>query len=62
MENIAVPVLNWRPCHEDVLGEWRYSSTYGGEWSASRPGLFTTGERVPPVLNGEEAEWALEPV
>jgi hypothetical protein len=32
------------PRHEDILGEWRYSSTHsltsaldGGEWSASRP-------------------------
>jgi hypothetical protein len=52
----VVPVLsfNWAPRHEGVLGEWRYSSTYsltspldGGEWSASRPGLFTSRERAP---------------
>jgi hypothetical protein len=37
-----------------VLGEWRYRSTHsltsaldGGEWSASRPGRFTPGERAP---------------
>jgi hypothetical protein len=24
----GVPVLNYVPCHEDVLGEWRYSSTH----------------------------------
>jgi hypothetical protein len=42
------------PHHEGVLGEWRYSSTHsltsaldGGEWSASRPGCFTTRERAP---------------
>jgi hypothetical protein len=35
------------------MGEWRYSSTHsltaldGGEWSASRPGHFTSKERVP---------------
>jgi len=36
------------------VGEWRYSSTLSlasaqdeGEWSASRPGRFTTRERAP---------------
>jgi hypothetical protein len=34
------------------MGEWRYSSTIfdfrtGGEWSASRPGRFTTEKRAP---------------
>jgi hypothetical protein len=24
----VVPVLNYVSCHEDVLGEWRYSSTH----------------------------------
>jgi hypothetical protein len=45
--------FNWAPCREDVLGEWRYSSTHsltsaldGGEWSASRPGRFTPWERI----------------
>jgi hypothetical protein len=35
------------------MGEWTYRSTFfltlelaGGEWSASRPGLFTPGERA----------------
>jgi hypothetical protein len=34
------------------MGEWRYNSTLltsvpdGNEWSASRPGLFTFGERA----------------
>jgi hypothetical protein len=49
-----VPVLNQALRHEGLLGEWRYSSTHsltsaldGGEWSASRPGLFTTMERPP---------------
>jgi hypothetical protein len=48
-----VPVLNYAPCHEGVLGEWTYSSTHslisvldGGEWSASCPGRFTTSERA----------------
>jgi hypothetical protein len=46
--------FNWAPRHEDVLGEWRYSSTHsltsaldGGEWSASRPGRFTSSEIAP---------------
>jgi hypothetical protein len=45
--------FNRAPRHEDVLGEWRCSSTHsltsaldGGEWSASRPGRFTTSERA----------------
>jgi hypothetical protein len=45
--------FNLAPHHEGVLGEWRYSSTHsltlaldGGEWSASRPGLFTPRERA----------------
>jgi hypothetical protein len=36
------------------MGEWLYRSTFfltsalvGGKWSASRPGRFTPGERVP---------------
>jgi hypothetical protein len=36
------------------MGEWMYKSTFfltpalvGGEWSASRPCRFTSGERVP---------------
>jgi hypothetical protein len=39
------------PCHEGVLGEWRYSSTHsltsaldGGAWSASHSGRFTPKE------------------
>jgi hypothetical protein len=46
--------FNWAPRHEDVLGEWRYSSTQsltsaldGGEWLASRPGRFTPREKAP---------------
>jgi hypothetical protein len=45
---------NWAPRHEGLLGEWRYSSTNsltsaldGGEWSASRPGRYTSRERAP---------------
>jgi hypothetical protein len=47
-------VPNYAPCHEGVMGEWRYSSTHsltsaldGGEWSASRPGRFIPKERAP---------------
>jgi hypothetical protein len=50
----VVPVLNWAPRHEDVLREWRYSSTHcvtsaldGGECLATRPGRFTPRERSP---------------
>jgi hypothetical protein len=43
--------LHWAPRHEGMLREWRYNSThsltYGGEWSPSRPGRFTPGERAP---------------
>jgi hypothetical protein len=46
--------FKWAPCHEDVLGEWKYSTTHsliwaleGGEWSASRSGRFTLRERAP---------------
>jgi hypothetical protein len=51
--NIKVKVklflcFNWAPRHEGVLEEWWYSSTHsltsaldGGQWSASRFGLFT---------------------
>jgi hypothetical protein len=49
-----VPLHNQAPRNEDVLEEWRYSSTHsltsaldGGEWSASRPGRFTPTERKP---------------
>jgi hypothetical protein len=43
--------FNWAQRHEDVLGEWKYSSIHslisaldGREWSASRPGRFTPGK------------------
>jgi hypothetical protein len=46
--------FNWAPCHDRVLGEWRYSSTHsltsvldGGEWSASRLVHFTPRKRTP---------------
>jgi hypothetical protein len=52
----VVPVLNWAPCHEGVLGEWRYSSTHsltsaldGSEWSALHPVRFTLKERAPGI-------------
>jgi hypothetical protein len=43
--------------HEDLFEDWRYSSTHsltseldGGEWLASRPGLFTPGkEHLVPI-------------
>jgi hypothetical protein len=50
--------FNWAPpLHEGVLKEWRYCSTHlltssvpdGGEWSASRPGRFTSRERIPGI-------------
>jgi hypothetical protein len=49
--------FNRAPRHEDVLGEWRYSSIHsltsalvGDEWSTSRPGRFTPRERTPGTL------------
>jgi hypothetical protein len=51
---LSLCFINWVPCHEDVLGQWRYSFTHsltlaldGGEWSASHPGHFTPRERAP---------------
>jgi hypothetical protein len=45
--------FNSAPHHEGVLGKWMYSSTHsltlaldGREWSASRPGRFTSSERT----------------
>jgi hypothetical protein len=42
------------PCHEDELGEWRFTSTHsstspldGSEWSASRRGRFIPREIAP---------------
>jgi len=56
MKGKVIVVLNWVPRHEAVLGEWRYSSTHSltsalewGEWSASRPGRFTSRERTPGI-------------
>jgi hypothetical protein len=47
-------LFKWAPCHEGVLGEWRYSSMHsltsalaGGEWSVSCPGHFIPRERAP---------------
>jgi len=46
--------FNWAPCHEDVLWEWKCSSTYsltwaldGGVWSTLCPGRFTPRKRPP---------------
>jgi hypothetical protein len=43
--------FNRVPRHEQVLGEWRYSSTHsltsvldGGQWSTSRPGALPQGK------------------
>jgi hypothetical protein len=51
---LSLCFFNRAPRHEDVLGEWRYSSTHslttaldGGEWSASRPGRFTPRDIAP---------------
>jgi hypothetical protein len=50
----VVPVLNYAPRHECILGEWRYSSTHSltsaldeYEWSTSRAGRFTPRVRAP---------------
>jgi hypothetical protein len=54
---------------ELTWGDRRYSSySYltsaldGGEWSASRSGRALPPGKVPPVLIGQEAGWAPEPV
>jgi hypothetical protein len=46
--------FSWAPRHEGVMREWRCRSTHSltsaldrSEWSASRPGRFTAGERAP---------------
>jgi hypothetical protein len=46
--------FKWAPCHEGILGEWKYSSIHsltwvldGGGWSALRPSCFTPRERAP---------------
>jgi hypothetical protein len=59
----VIPVLNSAPHHEDVLGEWRYISTYslisalgGGEWSVPRSG------KEPLVPIRQAAGWDPEPV
>jgi hypothetical protein len=45
--------FNWAPSHEDVLGEWRYSSTHsltsalGGGDGSARPSRFIPKERTP---------------
>jgi hypothetical protein len=48
-------VINQAPCHEDIMGEWRYISTLflldGGEWSVSSPGRFT------PRVRATGAHW-----
>jgi hypothetical protein len=47
LKKCKVPILKLATRHEDVLGEWRHSSTRsltsaldGNEWWASRPGRF----------------------
>jgi len=54
----VAPVFNWAPRHEDVLEEWRHSSTHSNldttwEWWASHPVHFTPWERNPDI-NREE--------
>jgi hypothetical protein len=56
-EEGKVPVLNWAPHHEDVCWSGDIVPPFlilaldGGEWSASRPGHFTPGERAPNPLD-----------
>jgi hypothetical protein len=54
MKHCPCSFFNQAPCHEGVLGEWRYSSTHsltsaldGGEWSASHLSCFIPRERAP---------------
>jgi hypothetical protein len=58
----VVPVLNWTPCQEDVLG-WRYSSTHSltlargrGKWSALRHGPLTPGVSAPATLSDRRVD------
>jgi len=51
----AVPVLNYVPCRKDICGNGSLAPRIhnltlaldGSEWSASRLGRFTPGERFP---------------
>jgi hypothetical protein len=54
-----VPVIKLAPFHEDVSGEWRYSSTHsltleldGGEWSALHVPAALLEGKEPPVSIG----------
>jgi len=31
-EDVPVLFLNWAPCHEGILEEWRYSATQSWLW------------------------------
>jgi hypothetical protein len=44
----------------DMIHVFLSSVLVGGEWSASRPGHFTPGERAPKLIE-KEARWAPEP-
>jgi hypothetical protein len=50
---MSLYIMNYAPRHEDVWGtgsiapQFLISVLDGGEWSASRPGGFTRGERDP---------------
>jgi hypothetical protein len=53
---VLVLYFNLSPRREGVLRVWRHSLTHsltseldGGEWSGSRPGLFTPRERTPGI-------------
>jgi hypothetical protein len=60
---LSLCLYNQAPHHEDVLGNGCIAPSFlisvlRGEWSASRSGRFTPGERAPV----QEAGWAQEPV
>jgi hypothetical protein len=54
----------WRRRGERRYTSYSYSTSAldGGEWSASRPGRALPLGKGPPVLVGQEARWAPEPV
>jgi hypothetical protein len=50
---LSLQLIHFSPYHEDFWGSGHIVPTFltstldGGEWSASRPGLFTPGENTP---------------
>jgi hypothetical protein len=63
----AVLVFNEAPHHEDVWGSRGtappfLTSELDGDWSASRPDLFTPQGKHKPISTEQRAGWAPQPV